>query len=109
MLLLTYQVVSLVTLFCCGAGAAPTELKPRDLSSFVALERAIAIQGVLNNIGPDGSKAPGAGPGYIIASPSRDDPPCKYSSHVKIESRLTDVRFLHMDSGLCIDHQDDYR
>ena len=58
--------------------AAPASLSPRDLDSFVASERDIAFRGVLANIGPDGSKAPGAAAGYVVASPSRVDPPCKF-------------------------------
>jgi glucoamylase len=52
----------------CSHGVATT-LRGRDLDSFVATERAIALQGVLNNIGPDGSQVAGAG-NYILASPS---------------------------------------
>lgn len=52
-------------------------LGARDLDSFVTQERAIAWQGVTNNIGPNGTKATGAGAGYVVASPSRLDPPCK--------------------------------
>ena len=59
------------------AFAAPANLSPRDLDSFVTSERAIALDGVLANIGPDGSKAPGAAAGYVVASPSKTDPPCK--------------------------------
>ncbi len=65
--------------FASLAAAAPSALGARDLTSFIAQERAIALQGVKNNIGPDGSKAPGAGAGFVVASPSRVDPPCKSS------------------------------
>ena len=57
--------------------AAPANLSPRDLNSFIAAERALALKGVLANIGPDGSKAPGAAAGYVVASPSKIDPPCE--------------------------------
>lgn len=36
----------------------------------------ISIQGVLDNIGGSGSKAPGADDGVIIASPSTEEPNC---------------------------------
>jgi hypothetical protein len=42
-----------------------------------AIERAIALQGVLDNIGPSGVKVPGAGRGIVIASPSKVDPDCE--------------------------------
>lgn len=60
------------------AFATPADLSARDLNSFVTSERAVALQGVFNNVGPDGAKAPGAAAGYVIASPSSVDPPCKY-------------------------------
>ncbi|KFZ10301.1 hypothetical protein V501_05247 [Pseudogymnoascus sp. VKM F-4519 (FW-2642)] len=44
------------------------------LDKFVAAEKKIALQGVLNNIGPDGSRVPGAGAGFVVASPSKVDP-----------------------------------
>lgn len=47
------------------------------LSSFIAKNRPVALQGILNNIGPDGAKVAGAGPGLVIASPSKADPDCK--------------------------------
>ncbi|KAH8594506.1 1, 4-alpha-D-glucan glucohydrolase [Bisporella sp. PMI_857] len=72
--------VGLFSLWCAGTGAAPTEgIGKRDLNSFIESQRKISLQGVLNNIGPDGVKAPGAGAGYVIASPSRVDPPYFYT------------------------------
>lgn len=59
--------------------AASPVLESRDLNSYVATERAIALQGVKDNIGPDGKKVPGAGAGYVVASPSRVDPPCEFA------------------------------
>ncbi|KAH6722791.1 1, 4-alpha-D-glucan glucohydrolase [Leptodontidium sp. MPI-SDFR-AT-0119] len=59
--------------------AASPVLESRDLNSYVATERAIALQGVKDNIGPDGKKVPGAGAGYVVASPSRVDPPYFYT------------------------------
>ena len=67
----------LVSLLCSQALAAPSQqLEARDLTSFVASERAIALQGALNNIGPDGSEVPGAGAGFVVASPSKANPNC---------------------------------
>ncbi|KAI1356392.1 carbohydrate-binding module family 20 protein [Xylaria sp. FL0043] len=45
-----------------------------SLDSFVKKQRAVSLQNVLNNIGPDGSRAAGAGAGVIIASPSTVNP-----------------------------------
>ncbi|KAL8775683.1 MAG: hypothetical protein Q9209_000179 [Squamulea sp. 1 TL-2023] len=49
---------------------------PGDLDSFIATERSIALQGVLDNIG---EKAIGADRGNIIASPSKNDPDYFYT------------------------------
>ncbi|KAL2070223.1 hypothetical protein VTL71DRAFT_13249 [Oculimacula yallundae] len=54
-------------------------LESRDLNSFIATERARSLQGVKDNIGPDGAKVPGAGAGFVVASPSRVDPPYFYT------------------------------
>lgn len=77
--MLLSSIVTLLSLLCVPALAT----SPRDsaasysnLDSFIASERKIALQGVLNNIGPDGSKASGAG-NYVIASPSKANPDCK--------------------------------
>ena len=49
-----------------------------SLSSFIASESPIALQGVLNNVGAAGPKATGADPGLVVASPSKTDPDCKF-------------------------------
>ncbi|PVH72898.1 carbohydrate-binding module family 20 protein [Cadophora sp. DSE1049] len=59
--------------------ASPALLQQRDLNSFIETERAISLQGVKDNIGPDGAKVPGAGAGFVVASPSRVDPPYFYT------------------------------
>jgi hypothetical protein len=69
--------VGLVSLLLSQAIAAPSELRPRDVNSFVAEERPIALQGALNNIGPNGSRVAGAGP-FVVASPSKVNPDCTY-------------------------------
>jgi hypothetical protein len=33
---------------------------------------------VLANIGPDGKEAQGAAPGVVVASPSRENPDCRF-------------------------------
>lgn len=47
------------------------------LTRFIASETPIALQGILDNIGPDGKKVAGAGSGFVIASPSKVQPDCK--------------------------------
>jgi glucoamylase len=70
--------ISLISVLCARVLAAPNaELWARDLNSFVTSEKAIALQGALNNIGPNGSMVPGAGAGFVIASPSTANPDCK--------------------------------
>lgn len=69
--------VVLVSLLLPRAISALSEIKARDLTSFVTTERAIALQGALNNIGPQGSKVAGAGAGFVVASPSKVNPDCK--------------------------------
>ena len=88
---------SLFSLLCARALAAPgIGLQLRDLNAFVSSEKAIALQGALNNIGPNGSKVPGAGAGFVVASPSKVNPNCEYSD-TKIYSRSlrTELSNLH--------------
>jgi glucoamylase len=66
----------------CEAIAEP--LYPRQYTSpktqpaYVETEYDVSIQGVLNNIGGVNGQAPGAYDGVIIASPSTQEPNCKY-------------------------------
>ncbi|OBT67060.1 hypothetical protein VE03_04402 [Pseudogymnoascus sp. 23342-1-I1] len=81
---LTPSVAGLVSLLASHAIAAPGDSghgshdshgsQPSKLDKFVTAEKKIALQGVLNNIGPDGSRVPGAGAGFVVASPSTVDP-----------------------------------
>lgn len=59
------------------AEASTIDIRDQGLEAFIAAERKIALQGVLNNIGPNGSAVPGAHAGYVVASPSKDNPNCK--------------------------------
>lgn len=73
----------------------------RDLDSFITAEKAIALQGALNNIGPDGSAVPGAGAGYVVASPSTVNPNCQFRAKAVPKShngKLTWTRLLHLES-----------
>lgn len=71
--------VASACLLCSQVAGAPSALQARDLESFITAEKAIALEGVLNNIGPDGSAVPGAGAGFVVASPSKTDPNCEIS------------------------------
>jgi len=67
--------ISVISVLCTRVLAAPSsELWARDLNSFVSSEKAIALQGALNNIGPNGSMVRGAGAGFVVASPSKVNP-----------------------------------
>jgi glucoamylase len=50
-----------------------------DLDSFISKESPIALQGILNNIGADGSQVEGASSGIVVASPSTHDPDYFYT------------------------------
>ncbi|KKY26428.1 putative glucanalpha [Phaeomoniella chlamydospora] len=52
---------------------------PHDLTTYIASEESIALQGVLDNLGPDGELAPGAAAGVLVASPSTDNPNYYYT------------------------------
>ena len=74
-----------------GLPAEPHRLQSRatgSLASFITAESPIAVQGVLNNIGPNGSKAPGASAGIVIASPSTSNPNCMccFASNLKVST-----------------------
>ena len=75
----------LLLFYRCSGAAVPAvaphhalhERATGSLDSFIAAESPIALQGVLNNIGSGGSKAPGTSSGIVIASPSTTNPNCK--------------------------------
>lgn len=50
-----------------------------SLASWLASQSPIALQGVLDNIGSNGSKVAGASPGVIVASPSKTNPDYFYT------------------------------
>ncbi|KAF2835713.1 carbohydrate-binding module family 20 protein [Patellaria atrata CBS 101060] len=72
-----------LTIFLCisTVSANPvSRLENRaDLEAFIDRQSDISIKGVLANIGPDGSKAPGVPAGVVVASPSRVDPDYWYT------------------------------
>ena len=66
-----------------------------SLDSFTATELPIALQGILNNIGPAGALVPGTAPGLVIASPTQDNPDCMYL-HSTISSLFELVFFANL-------------
>lgn len=76
-MILRPSVAALAAVFLLGAIAEPLLPRQDRLTSQIEQLNKVAFQGVLNNIGPKGSKAPGALAGIIIASPSTSDPNCK--------------------------------
>lgn len=71
-----------LSLIVGAALASPAALHERatgSLSSWLASESTVALQGILNNIGASGSKAQGAKSGIVVASPSTSNPNYFYS------------------------------
>jgi glucoamylase len=54
------------------------EKRQTSVDDYIKNQASISIQGVLANIGTDGSKAKGAAAGIVVASPSRSSPDCEY-------------------------------
>lgn len=84
------------------AGCTPVEKRQSSLEQFITRQTEISIDGVLANIGPDGSKVRGVPGGVVIASPSRSDPDCKYiypQFPFKGEQQSDSIaRLLHLDA-----------
>ena len=55
------------------------EKRQTNLGSFITSERAIALEGVLDNIGSNGIFAQVASPGVVVASPSTVNPNYYYT------------------------------
>lgn len=61
-------------------GVSQPALVPREtgsLDSYISSENPISLEGILANIGPNGSHAPGADPGVTVASPFQVNPDCE--------------------------------
>ncbi|KAF1998194.1 carbohydrate-binding module family 20 protein [Amniculicola lignicola CBS 123094] len=73
-----------------------------DLSSRIETQNGISLQGVLNNIGPNGAKAPGASAGVIIASPSTEDPNYYFTwtRDAALTMKMLVDEFIHGNTGL---------
>lgn len=56
------------------------EILKRSVDSFVATESPIALSRLLCNIGSSGCYASGASSGVVVASPSKNNPDCKFTA-----------------------------
>jgi len=66
-----------------SAVASPASFQKRqDVDSYVEAEKPIALQGILNNFGPNGNLSRGAAPGVSIAGNSETNPPCTLSTYI---------------------------
>lgn len=48
-----------------------------EFETWLRLQREYSFRGVLENIGPNGTKVQGASPGIVVASPSKKNPDCE--------------------------------
>ncbi|EIN12991.1 glucoamylase [Punctularia strigosozonata HHB-11173 SS5] len=69
----------LSSLIVSGLLASGVCASSKSVSAYISSESPIAHSKLLDNIGPDGAKAPGAFPGVVVASPSTDNPNYYYS------------------------------
>lgn len=93
--MLGHNVLTLALLVPAVASSVihPTR-RQSSLDSFVQSESTVALQGVLNNIGANGSSVPGASAGVVVASPSQSNPDCTFFPHVTQLCELTSARLL---------------
>ncbi|ORY65267.1 1, 4-alpha-D-glucan glucohydrolase [Pseudomassariella vexata] len=69
----------IVALAALGSASPRQRAEPAGLDAFISEERGIALQGALNNIGPNGSLVPGTSAGFVVASPSKANPDYFYT------------------------------
>jgi glucoamylase len=73
--------LDIFTLALLAPAVASSVLHPSrrqsGLTGFIQSESTASLQGVLNNIGANGTKAAGASPGIVVASPSKVNPDCE--------------------------------
>lgn len=78
------------------------EAAPESFDDWLTSQSAHASQAILDNIGADGIRVPGASEGIVVASPSRSDPDCAcrlFPCHIGLLI-LMSHRFLHLDPRL---------
>lgn len=74
-----------------------------EMVSWITKEKQIALEKVLNNIGPDGSEVAGAAAGIVVASPSKSYPDCKSSLPCPVP--LPGRRICHSETNTGFVHQ----
>ncbi|KAJ5660218.1 Glycoside hydrolase family 13 [Penicillium longicatenatum] len=95
-----------LTFALLAPGALASALHPArrqsSLSSYIKSESSIAFQGVLDNIGADGSKVSGASSGVVVASPSKVNPDYFYTwtRDAALTLKVLVDRFIAGDSSL---------
>ncbi|CAL5874215.1 uncharacterized protein PFLUO_LOCUS8503 [Penicillium psychrofluorescens] len=79
--MLFFNIVAITTLVPAVRASALRPIRPQqaDLSQFSHLESPVALQGVLKNIGANGSDVAGASAGAVVASPSTSHPDYFYT------------------------------
>ena len=77
--MVTLSLVVIAAVSTVGAYAGTFTKKQDDFLTHIDKQYEISVRGVLDNIGPNGSKAPGVPAGVMIASPSTQDPDCKFT------------------------------
>ena len=60
------------------SGLASVLPKRATLDSWLSNEATVARTAILNNIGADGAWVSGADSGIVVASPSTDNPDCRF-------------------------------
>lgn len=60
-------------------GSTQGQILRQSVEDFIQSESSIALEQLLCNIGADGCHASGVNYGLVIASPSREEPPCMYN------------------------------
>lgn len=80
--MLTPNILTLALLVPAAVSSVvPPSRRQSTLSGFIESESTVALKGVLNNIGTNGSGASGASAGIVVASPSRSNPDCTWLMH----------------------------
>jgi len=87
-ILSTKSIARLAVLAACSIANASRTNAVNDLDAFIEKQRAISLQRVLDNIGPDGSRVEGAAAGVIVASPTKDDPNCEPNCQMLLSRSL---------------------
>lgn len=67
-----------ISLLAYGLAVSATPKPHHDIDAFIEKQTPIALEQLFCNVGPDGCRASEVDSGLIIASPSKDSPPCRH-------------------------------